>query len=206
MDIDNPFKKNSKPWKFFKIANVDEEGFSDWVDIGILQEHGLGFGNGVDWARKSSSIGQKYNVVTKKISGRVVAIKLDGFNKKGRRFSQRINHNIDKKIKKKDCVVLGIHGNFIETDHKDGRKDDYGMHNRQSEDDFQPLHRNVNIAKREHCKECNTTNIRFDAKKLGYSHSQFKGSKEYTGSCIGCYWHDPFRFNEEISINFKKEK
>ena len=37
MDIDNPFRKNSKPWKFFEIANVDEEGFSDWVDIGTLQ-------------------------------------------------------------------------------------------------------------------------------------------------------------------------
>ena len=54
-------------------------------------------------------------------------------------------------------------------------------------------------AKRQHCKSCRETGKRFDARKLGYRIGQFKGNRDYNGSRIGCYWHDPWRFNREVS-------
>lgn len=65
-------------------------------------------------------------------------------------------------------------------------------------DDFQPLSKAANNAKRQHCKNCRDTNLRFDAKKLGYRVSQVKGNGKYRGSCVGCYWHDPKFFNREV--------
>ena len=66
-------------------------------------------------------------------------------------------------------------------------------------DDFQPLSKAANNAKRQHCKRCRETGRRFDAKRLGYRVSQFKGNGVYNGMCVGCYWHDPKRFNCEVS-------
>ena len=71
-------------------------------------------------------------------------------------------------------------------------------------EDFQPMSKPVNNAKRQHCKECRKTNIRFDAKQLGYSISYTHGDKNYHGSCVGCYWYDPLEFNKEISRKKKK--
>ncbi len=49
-------------------------------------------------------------------------------------------------------------------------------------------------------------NIRFDARVLGYSVAQWIGGQEYHGSCIGCYWYDPFEFNQKISVNYNKDR
>jgi hypothetical protein len=60
-------------------------------------------------------------------------------------------------------------------------------------------------AKQYHCKQCRKTGIRFDAKLLGFSVSETEGTREYTGSCIGCYWNDPNAFNHEVSKDFRME-
>ena len=102
------------------------------------------------------------------------------------------------------CAVLWV-GNATEVDHKDGRRDDPRLADpSQVElDDFQPLSKAANNAKRQHCKECRTTGNRFDAKQLGYSVGQVKGNGKYNGTCVGCYWHDPARFNATISANYQ---
>ena len=90
-------------------------------------------------------------------------------------------------------------------DHKDGRLDDPRLSdiNLVTIDDFQPLSRAANDAKRQHCIECRDTGNRFDAKRLGYSVSQVRGDGKYNGTCVGCYWHDPMFFNAEVSVNYK---
>jgi len=74
------------------------------------------------------------------------------------------------------------------------------------EQDCQPFHTVVNKAKRQHCKQCKETGIRYDATQLGYSVSQYIGPDEYKGSCIGCYWYDPNEFNKQISKDYNKKK
>lgn len=39
----------------------------------------------------------------------------------------------------------------------------------QTLEDFQPLSKPANDAKRQFCKECKRTGIRYDAKQLGYT-------------------------------------
>ncbi len=88
-----------------------------------------------------------------------------------------------------------------ECDHKDGRRDDPRLSDasKLTIDDFQPLSKAANNAKRQHCRECRETNQRFDATKLGFAIAQTKGNGVYRGSCIGCYWYDIRQFRADVT-------
>lgn len=204
MTLKYPFKKNSWADLFCHISNVDwKTGYSKEISVEALKRFGFPFGNGGSWCRTDGPLGKQFNITRTKTKGAISSVKLDGFNKKYK--SQNISCEIKNKFKNDRCVVLNIGGQFIEIDHKDGRKDDIIVDIVQDINDFQPLHKTVNVAKRDHCIKCIESNIRFDATLLGYSHSQWIGPTEYKGSCLGCYWYDPFRFNVEISKHFTKE-
>ena len=67
--------------------------------------------------------------------------------------------------------------------------------------DFQPLSKAANDAKRQFCKVCMQTNLRYDAKKLGYPISFYAGGSTHCGeenACIGCYWYDPAEFKKHM--------
>ena len=76
---------------------------------------------------------------------------------------------------------------------------------KQSLDDFQPLSKAANDAKRSHCTACKASGKRYDATRLGYSVSFTKGDFN-TANCQGCYWYDPIKFNKEISKNYNKDR
>jgi hypothetical protein len=201
----NPFKKNSKAWIFCELADIDyETGFSNFVPLEVLDNHGLKTINGGDWCRSDGSLGRYFNINRKKERGRIVGVELLGYKKN--HFSNKINKKIKSFYAQKDCKVLAVTGSYIECDHKDGRKDNFELPENQKLTDFQSLHKSANIAKRQHCKECKESGIRFDAKRLGYSVSQWIGPENYTGTCIGCFWYDPQKFNEEISHSYVKER
>lgn len=200
-----PFQQNSYADRFCSIANVDwETGYSDDVPKYELVALGFPFGNGGGWCRSDGSLGKVFNVTRTISSGQIVSVRLDGFNKSIQ--SKGITGYIRKLFKGAKCTVLCIGGNYIEVDHKDGRKDDLNVDIDPDPEDFQPLHKTVNVAKRDHCKECVATGIRFDAKQLGYSCSQWIGDSKYRGSCVGCYWYDPVLFNEKVSKCYKKHR
>ena len=67
--------------------------------------------------------------------------------------------------------------------------------------DFQPLSKAANDAKRQYCKECRRTGIRYDAKKLGYPISYYAGGPNHNmeeDACVGCYWYDPLEFKKHL--------
>ena len=75
--------------------------------------------------------------------------------------------------------------------------------------DFQPLSKAANDAKRQFCKECIATGIRYDATKLGYPMSYYKGEAEHNGeedACIGCYWYDPLEFKRHLKEKTDNEQ
>ncbi|MDS1315731.1 restriction endonuclease [Aliarcobacter butzleri] len=203
-EFKNPFRKNSKNWKFFNMCDFDAKtGYSKIVELEELEDAGLMMGNGGDWCRDDGNLAKYFNINRIKQKGKIISVQLTGYKKNS--FSNKISYDIKKHYESYNCVVLGV-GSDIQIDHKDGRKDDYGMPETQSINDFQPMHRNANTAKRQHCKVCKETNIRFDAKILGYKVSQWIGLKEYTGNCIGCYWFDPLEFNKRVSSSYIKER
>lgn len=188
---------------FIDLAKPNSHGFSRKVPIEELESAGLGFGNGGSWCRDDGALAKKYNVERIKSKNRIVAVKLNGFNKNP--ISKPVPAKFKALIASRRCVVLNTSN--PECDHKDGRRDDPRLNdpNRVVMDDFQPLSKAANNAKRQHCKECRDTNKRFDARVLGYKAAHWEGDEFYKGSCIGCYWHNPHEFNRQLSKQFKIE-
>jgi hypothetical protein len=192
-------KSKSKTELFLELARPDEEGFSRCVssDEFVGEYSRLSLGNGGDWCRSDGSLGRKFNIERIKEKGKIISVRLHGWRKNP--VNRVINSIIRKSIEKKRCAILDI-GN-VEVDHKDGRLDDHRIFNPETQklEDFQPLSKAANNAKRQHCKKCRETGKRFDARVLGYVKAVVQGDGEYRGTCVGCYWFDPKAFNRKIS-------
>lgn len=204
---------------FLELASPDKEGKSRWVStsefVGPYAE--LKFGNGADWARRSSKICKEYNVEFDKSQtpGNVIdRIRLNGFNLSNKHFNQSIRPDIKKHYRHQRCVMLGVCGTSentrIEVDHKDGRKSDERVSNTKTQrlDDFQPLCKAANDVKRQICKECRKTNKRWDAQHIkGNPYPFYKGGEEYTEElgCVGCYQYDPVAYRIECARRISEE-
>lgn len=205
MATNQPFQHGSKADIFCKISNVDwETGFSRDVSLNELREAGLALGNGGSWCRDNVGLGEIFNIKRTKHRGTITSVRLTGFNKSN--TSKRVSASIRNHFKGGKCVVLAIGGSNIEIDHKDGRKDDTLVDSTLDPVHFQPMNKAVNIAKRTHCNECKASGKRFDARLLGYACAQWVGDTCYQGTCVGCYWYDPYKFNTEVSKIYTKSK
>lgn len=161
---------------FVELAKPNESGVSRWVSVTefVGKYVVLQFGNGGSWCRASSSLAKKYNVEfdkTRTSGNSIDAVRLNGYRSESS-FSQFIRKDIKDFYKEQRCVMLGVKGfsenTKIEVDHKDGRKDNWRVSNpeTQSRDDFQPLCKAANDVKRQICKECKMSNIRWDATNI----------------------------------------
>jgi hypothetical protein len=203
---------------FLKLAEPDVNGKSRWVRVTeFIEEYKeLQLGNGGSWCRDSSSLAKKYVVEFDKTisSGNSIdAIRLNGFNKQ-KPFNQNIRKDIKDYYKTQNCVMLGINGTSentkIEIDHKDGRKDNSRISNieTQKREDFQPLCKAANDAKRQICKRCKETNKRWNAKNLkGNPYPFYEGDENYIAElgCKGCYQYDPVEYRKTSVIKITKE-
>ncbi|WP_297813379.1 hypothetical protein [uncultured Finegoldia sp.] len=197
-------RKKTKIELFEELAGIDKNGFSRWVSVDefVGEYQSLQLLNGAGWSRDDSTFGKKYKVERDKSrtpGNKTDAIRTVGFNKK--EYSQHISDSIKKQIKKQRCVILGTSN--PEVDHKNGRKNESRVMRNENQklSDFQPLSKAANDAKRQFCKECKITGIRYDAKELGYPMSYYSGSAEHNGdedSCKGCFWYDPIEFRKHL--------
>ena len=188
---------------FEELAQPDHRGVSRLVSIEEMVDRYASlnnFGNGATWCRDDGRLGQKYNIKREKGGprGRTSGVQWMGFNNRplNTQTPDALRRQV---IEGQRCVVLDI-GNNLEADHKDGRKD---IPRRLAVEDYQPMSKAANDAKRTHCDRCQDTRERFDATRLSYSMGWTVGGREYIGSCVGCYWHDPAAFNAEISKNYQ---
>ena len=189
---------------FIKLASPDNNGVSRWVNVNefVGEFSSLTFGNGTSWARKESTLAKKYIIEFDKTISKgngIDRIRLNGFS--GDNFTQYIREDIKREIKQRRCVVLGTSN--PEVDHKNGMKNEARVMTNESQvvSDFQPLSKAANDAKRQFCKECKRTGIRYDAKKLGYPMSYYQGTANHNfekNACIGCYWYDPAEFKKHL--------
>lgn len=198
-------KKKSKAELFIELAQPDENGYSRWVDTSEFtgKYERLKLGNGFDFGRKESPLAQKYIIETDKKRSPGVgidAIRLNGFKDEDP-YTQYIRPEIKKEIKKHRCVILGT--SDPEVDHKNGMKNEGRVMKNEDQQlsDFQPLSKAANDAKRQFCKECRESGVRYDAKLLGYPISYYAGGAEHHGevdACVGCYWYDPLEFKKHL--------
>ncbi len=195
----------SKPELFLELAQPNSKGISRWVSVTEFagKYKSLVFGNGADWARKEGTLAKKYVIEFDKsitAGNRIDRVRLNGFN--NNTFSQTISPEIWKQVKSQRCVILGTSN--PEVDHKNGRKNESRVMNNEAQtvDDFQPLSKAANDAKRQFCKECVRTGKRYDAKTImGYPISFYKGGANHDGTetgCEGCFWYDPIEFRKHL--------
>ena len=203
---------------FLELAKPDNKGKSRWVSVTEFKGKykDLQLGNGGSWCRGNSSLSKKYIVEfdKKRSSGNSIdAIRLNGFNTE-KSFNQTIRKDIRDYYKDKKCVILGVNGfsenTKIEIDHKDGRKNDWMVSNPKTQklEDFQPLSKAANDVKRQICKTCKQTNLRWDARNLaGNPYSFYAGSEKYSEKlgCIGCYQYDPVAYRKNCVLKISKE-
>lgn len=197
-------KKQTKIELFEELAQPNENGESRWVSVDefVGKYQGLQLLNGAGWSREDGSFGKKYIIERDKSrtpGNRTDAIRTVGYSNGD--YSQHIRADIKKEISGRRCVILGTSN--PEVDHKNGMKnEDRVMRNEEQRlSDFQPLSKAANDAKRQFCKECMRTGIRYDAKKLGYPMSYYTGNAEHNGeenACIGCFWYDPIEFRRHL--------
>ena len=166
------FKKGSKAFKFLELANPDEKWFSRTVNINefVWKYSDLKFWNWRDWARSSSLFARTFEVdfiKSNEVWKPTIGIILKWYKEKDQKV-QSIRADIKKEISKKRCVILWTHRSCdhkTEVDHKDWRKDNLETMNTKTQklEDFQPLSKPANDAKRQFCKECKKTWKRYDA-------------------------------------------
>ena len=111
--------------------------------------------------------------------------------------------DIREALRGRRCVVLGT--SKPEIDHKNGWKNDVRVMTPATQrlEDFQPLSKAANDAKRQFCKECRKTGKRFDARRLGYPVGWYAGGEAHVGDtdgCIGCFWYDPIEFRRHLKF------
>ena len=212
MDWKKQFKQGSKAYKFLELAQPDENGFSREVKIEefVGKYENLKFGNGADWARKSSKLAKTFNlelIKANKHGNPTIGIKLNGYKKEPDTKVETIRKEIKDRLSKQPCIVLGVNTSCdhkIEIDHKNGRKNNERVMNTKTQtiEDFQPLSKPANDAKRQHCKKCKETGMRFDAKILGYPVSVIKGNLKYDEKlgCEGCFWYDIKAFRQALEL------
>ena len=203
---------------FLQLAKPDKNGISRWVkSTEFIGEYKvLRLGNGGSWCRAGSTLAKKYIVEFDKsitAGNSIDAVRLNDFNM-NKTFSQNIRSEIKDFYKNQNCVMLGIQGNSentkIEIDHKDGRKKDWRVSDikMQRIEDFQPLCKAANDAKRQICKRCKETDKRWNAKNIkGNPYSFYKGDETYTEElgCIGCYQYDPVEYRKQSVKRIAKE-
>lgn len=203
---------------FIKLAGVNSNGISPWIDTTRFtgEFEPLKLGNGGSWCRRSSPLAKIYNIEFDKSQtpgNSIDRIRLNGFNNKPV-FNQNIRQDIKDFYKNKNCVMLGINGKSenttIEIDHKDGRKSNTRISNlaTQKLEDFQPLCKAANDIKRQICKRCLETNKRWDAKNIaGNPYSYYRGDENWDKKlgCIGCYQYDPVAYRKESIKRISEE-
>jgi hypothetical protein len=203
-----------KKWELaLKVFKPDSKGFSRYVSKEEMVKAfpQLEHKNGCDWGRKSGGLARKFKIEFVYDGKEVAGYRLVGLAEVDN--ARPIRKDIKERVVAAPCVVTGVSPSFsdtgrIECDHKNGRYDEcrVGEPSEQEIEDFQPLHRAVNLIKRSHCKRCSSTGKRFDATNIGFSVGWTKGGPvrpNHELGCVGCYWHDPKDFHAKVSAGFR---
>lgn len=194
---------------FLELAKPNSDGVSRWVFVNefVWKYKELQLWNWGSWCRKESSLAKEFIIeFDKKVTSWnwIDAVRLNWLNDE-EKWSQHIRKDIKDIIRWQRCVILDT--SKPEVDHKNGWKNDLLVMNPKTQklEDFQPLSKAANDAKRQHCKQCKQTWMRFDAKKLWYPISYIRWDEKHIWEktwCIGCFWYDPVEFRKHLKFTW----
>jgi len=209
----NNIKIMTKKELFLELASP-KNYISRWVDISefIWKYRELQLWNWWSWCRWSSSLAKEFIVEFDKTItswNKIDRIRLNWENEY-HKLSQHIRTDIKSELSKKRCIVLWTHrscDHITEVDHKDWRKNNPKVMNSKTQklEDFQPLSKPANDAKKQFCKECTNTWLRYDAKQLWYTVSITEWKLKYDKElwCRWCFWYDSIAFRKKLKLTWK---
>ena len=190
------------------LFNINNEGISRKVLVTEIQEADLPWtknGNirrGVP-TRLDPRGKYKWTIFRKNIKNNkseVLALKTCGFNLEIENLKNNIRSDIKKhfdKIRVCNISLIPLNVNNKELDHrwgfKEHKKYSYLQNlEDQTIDDFQLIHKNLNLIKREICKKCRNTRKRYHHSEKGFIVGTEK--LDDVNVCEGCYLAQPERY------------
>lgn len=186
--------------KAMLLFRPNADGESDWVSIESFEAAGLRWtanGNlrrGAPWG-----LTDILWEIERGPGRKVVALRMSGWND-GAAFDQKINSEVRKAfdtVTECNLSMLPVPKPDREIDHRYGHKNHpdyvelYKPENQRKED-FQLVHRVLNLQKREMCKVCVETQNRPAHPTLGYAEGNEAVPERFP--CNGCFLAQPERF------------
>ena len=188
--------------KALSLFQPNSEMFSDWVSVELFNDAGLNWGDNGNLRRNTPWGLTELLWQVKRVAGprsRVTHLRMVGINEQ-RQFNQRIRADIVSELRSTgicNISLLPVPEQDKEVDHRWGYKEadahaDVMNTCTQSVDDFQLLHRCMNLIKREACKKCRETGCRYVHPEKPF----VQGDEVFTSElgCVGCYLAQPERY------------
>jgi len=189
--------------KALALFRPNKEMVSEWVSVDKFAAAGLHWSTGNGNLRRNTPW-NLYELLwdVRRVSGgrsRVTHLRMNG-NNPNRKVNQRIRPDIVRELRATgvcNISLLPVHPEDQEVDHRWGYKE-ADAHaevmdvSTQTVDDFQLLHRSLNLLKREACKKCRETGCRFAHPTQGFAEGDATWSEEV--GCRGCYLAQPEMF------------
>ena len=194
----------SKRDRIIQLFKPDSTGKSHWVEVDRFATAGLPWTKNGNLRRDIAFGFDEVIWESKRISGprsQVVALRMAGWNRK-EQFKQSITSPIRaafEKVNTCNLSCLPIPKPDREVDHRYGNKKHpdyvslYDLKNQRVQD-FQLIHRVLNLQKRQMCVACVETGIRPTHPTLGFAEGNARHPARFP--CRGCYLAEPERFRK----------
>ena len=190
------------------VANLDEYGCSKTIQVEDLHDIEklcnsdctlYKTENGLYWLRSDGDTCNRYNVLRGSKGSRTGYLRFNGINK-DRKYKATPPSSIKNHFKDIPCYISGKKlSDGAHLDHKNGRYNDkrLGDASLLKISDFQVLFSEINTAKREACKKCLNTGVRYcdPLCDMGF----YEGSMEYKGTCVGCKYYDIELYEKKLA-------
>ena len=199
--MNNPFKQGSQAYAAFEIiermVGISDKGVSGWVDLEQFDAdlyHSTGkksSGNGNTLIQNDRGLGAKFYVEKDKpiakSSKQFTEFRLAGTKEETQKIHRKTISASGR------CVFCGRSSN-LHADHKNGR------HTGIEDHEYQTLCQSCKTLKRERCRACAETGVRFDARSIGYNINWLSGDSLYNPrhGCLGCMWFDVEEFRRQL--------
>lgn len=185
---------------FLHIMPPDGNFKTDWISTSELAEIHSKFSDYTGQWRVELKRIKGYTVERFPEKGEIEKVRINGW-KDPQAWKQYIRKDIHDEVCKHRCVCCGSMSS-IQCDHKDGRKDDPRVGNKDTQriDDFQSLCQHCNIEKKSTCEKCKATGMRPDGRDYGFPIGWTEGGQMYdeVHKCHGCPCYDFEDFKRKV--------
>jgi hypothetical protein len=198
-------RKSKYDSKVLEVFKPNDAGWSEWVKIEEIRSSGLKWGDNGNtrrgkppWGKISEEYVWEFKRLNENKTGQVLAVRMAGKDIESTIVRPSIRADLEKELKNiKHCNISRLPASNLEIDHRCGYKNHpkyahVSSLKQQSMSDFQVITRELNLKKREICKSCIQTKVRYK-----HPDKEFPVGNEILDNinvCDGCYLAYPEQY------------